>query len=53
MLVGCTIPAAFVSDELWNYQLLWLAFGILIKKNKTLMTNTNSSKQMETECHEV
>lgn len=53
MLVSCTIPAAFVSDELWNYQLLWLAFGILIKKNKTLMTNMNSSKQMETECHEV
>ena len=32
MLASCTIPAAFVSDELWNYQLLWLLFGILIKK---------------------
>lgn len=32
LLASCTIPAAFVSDEIWNYQLLWLLFGIVIKK---------------------
>ena len=32
LLTSCTIPAAFVSDEIWNYQLLWLLFGILLKK---------------------
>lgn len=31
-LASCTIPAAFLSDEIWNYQLLWLLFGIVIKK---------------------
>lgn len=40
MLISCTIPAAFVSDELWNYQLLWLVFGIFIKKNSMLMKHT-------------
>lgn len=32
LLTSCTIPAAFVTDEIWNYQLLWLLFGIVIKK---------------------
>lgn len=32
LLASCTIPAAFVTDEIWNYQLLWLLFGIIIKK---------------------
>lgn len=35
-LASCTIPAAFVSGELWTYQLLWLLFGILIKKRRML-----------------
>lgn len=33
LLTSCTIPAAFVTDEIWNYQLLWLLYGIIIKKS--------------------
>lgn len=32
LLASSTIPAASVSDELWNYPLLWTLFGVLIKK---------------------
>ncbi len=32
LLASITIPAAFVSDELWNYQLLWLLFGVVLKQ---------------------
>lgn len=32
LLASCTMPAAFVTDEIWNYQLLWLLFGIFLKK---------------------
>ena len=48
MLISCTVPAAFVSDELWNYQLLWLAFGILIKKNYSMMVSTEKTEQVTT-----
>lgn len=48
-LASCTIPAAFVTDEIWNYQLLWLLFGILLKKTLPKENRMKSPAEQEIE----
>ena len=46
LLVSCSIPVAMVTDELWNYQILWMLFGFFFR-NHFFQKNSQALTQMD------